>query len=129
MNSEQLTPLPATVRRAAEELINDLLATEVVQAYQQAYNTYTSDPEAAYLIERFNTAQDEARTLQSNGGLTNEKIDQLRKMQAEIQAHPAIMQFVLSRQAAVQFLREINAEISQELDIDFAALARRTCGS
>jgi cell fate (sporulation/competence/biofilm development) regulator YlbF (YheA/YmcA/DUF963 family) len=128
MNRKQITPLPPTVRSAAEELVNNLLATEVVQAYQQAYNNYTSDPEAASLIDRFNKAQEDARTLQSNGGLTNEKIEHLRKMQAEIQGHPAIMQFSLARQTAVQFLREINSEISQELNIDFAALARRSCG-
>jgi cell fate (sporulation/competence/biofilm development) regulator YlbF (YheA/YmcA/DUF963 family) len=128
MNRKQITPLSPTIRSAAQDLVDNLLSTEVVQAYQQAYNTYTSNPEAASLIERFNQAQEEARTLQTNGGLTNKKIDELRKMQAEIQGHPAIMQFALARQAAVQFLREINADISQELNIDFAALARRTCG-
>jgi cell fate (sporulation/competence/biofilm development) regulator YlbF (YheA/YmcA/DUF963 family) len=129
MKRKQITPLPTTVRSAAQDLADNLLATEVFQTYHQAYTSYTSDPEAAYLIERFNQAQEEARTLQTNGGLTGEKIEQLQKMQSEIQAQPAIMQFVLARQAAVQFLREINAEISQELNVDFAALARRTCGS
>jgi cell fate (sporulation/competence/biofilm development) regulator YlbF (YheA/YmcA/DUF963 family) len=129
MKRKQITPVPANVRHSAGTLAESLVSTEVIQVYQQTYNHYTSDPEAASLIERFNQAQEEARNLQSNGGLTSEKIDQLRKMQAEVQAHPSIMQFVLARQAAVQFLREINAEISQELNIDFAALARRSCGS
>jgi cell fate (sporulation/competence/biofilm development) regulator YlbF (YheA/YmcA/DUF963 family) len=129
MKRKKITPVPANVRHSADTLVESLVSTEVIQVYQQTYNRYTSDPEAASLIERFNQAQEEARIMQANGGLTSEKIEGLRKMQAEVQGHPSIMQFILARQAAVQFLREINAEISQELNIDFASLARRTCGS
>jgi cell fate (sporulation/competence/biofilm development) regulator YlbF (YheA/YmcA/DUF963 family) len=60
--------------------------------------------------------------------VTQSDVEELRAVQTQVQANPAIIAYAQSQQDAVNFLREINQEISQLLGVDFATLAKQsTC--
>ena len=64
--------------------------------------------------------------MQSNSGVTQAEIDNLRTLQEQVQHNNVIMTYAQTQQGAVNFLREINNEISQLLGIDFASFANHT---
>jgi cell fate (sporulation/competence/biofilm development) regulator YlbF (YheA/YmcA/DUF963 family) len=119
------TPL---MQEATEALISNLLASEVFIRYEQAQIRLNEDRQARDLLEQLSHTQARLREKQSNGGVTQQDIDSLRAIQEKFKRNDIIMGYALAQQNAVDFLREINDEISQLLGIDFASFANRaTC--
>jgi hypothetical protein len=52
-------------------------------------------------------------------------VDQLRALQSVAQANRLIMDYVRTQQFAIDYLREVNRDVSELLGVDFASLARR----
>jgi len=68
------------------------------------------------------------RQKQGQGGTNEAEIDSLRLLQQRVQRNPVIMTYAQSQQDAINFLREINTEISQLLGGNFATFANHsTC--
>jgi cell fate (sporulation/competence/biofilm development) regulator YlbF (YheA/YmcA/DUF963 family) len=122
----EMTNFSPELYQATESLIQNLLAAEPFQAYQQSQTAMNTNSQAHTLLERLSTLQTGLRRKQSSGGVTQTDIDELRAVQTQIQAHDVIMEYARSQQDAVAFLREINQEISQLLGVDFAALAKKS---
>lgn len=119
---------PPELYEATDGLIQNLLASEPFLAYQKSLAQYKSDSQAYGLIERLSTLQTELRRKQTNGSVTKADIDELRAVQAEVQSNATLIAYSSTQQAAINFLREINQEISQLLGVDFAILAKQsTC--
>ena len=119
---------PPELHEATENLIQNLLASELFQMYHGAQTQMDSDTQARTLLERLSTLQTELRGKQKNGSITQADIEELRAVQAQVQANTTITAYAQSQQDAVAFLREINQEISQVLGVDFAILAKQsTC--
>jgi cell fate (sporulation/competence/biofilm development) regulator YlbF (YheA/YmcA/DUF963 family) len=120
--------LPPELEQATDNLIQNLLASEAFFTYQQSLATMNSDSQARTLLERLSAHQAELRRKQSVNSVTQSDVEELRAVQMQVQANPAIMAYAQSQQDAVNFLREVNQEISQLLGVDFAALAKQsTC--
>ena len=51
-----------------------------------------------------------------------------QRLHADPQAIETIQDHLMTQELAVAFLREVNQEISQQLGVDFASLARRSSG-
>jgi len=120
-----LTP---ELHQATESLIENLLASEAFLAYQQSQVKMNSDSEARGLLELLSTLQTALRHKQNSNCVTQPDIDELRATQTQVMANPVIMAYSQSQEDAVNFLREINHEISQTLGVDFAVLAKQsTC--
>ncbi len=120
--------LPLELHQATESLIENLLASEAFLAYQQTQSAMNSDSEARGLLELLSTLQTALRHKQNANSVTQSDIDELRAVQTQVMANPVIMAFSRSQGDAVNFLREINQEISQTLGVDFATLAKQsTC--
>jgi len=120
--------LPSELYQATDSLIQNLLASEAFLTYQQSLAAMNSDSQAHTLLERLSTHQAELRRKQSANSVTQSDVEELRSIQMQVQANPAIMAYAQSQQDAVNFLREVNQEISQLLGVDFAALAKQsTC--
>lgn len=117
---------PPELYEATDGLIRNLLASEPFLAYQHSLAQLDSDPQAHSLLERLSALQVGLRRKQVNGGVTQADIQELRALQTQVQANAAIMTYAQSQQGAVEFLREINQEISQLLGMDFASLARQS---
>ena len=120
------TVLNPSMQEAADALIGNLLASEAFVRYQQAQAYLKEDRQARTLLEQLSQAQADLRKMQSNSGVTQAEIDNLRTLQEQVQHNNVIMTYAQTQQGAVNFLREINNEISQLLGIDFASFANHT---
>ncbi len=120
--SNQLPDLVA----ATQVLAENLLASEPFANYQQASTRFNADPQARGLMEQLAQAQADLRRRQMSQSVTQADVDQLRALQREVQSNPVIIDYVVTQQAAVAYLREINQVISELIGTDFAALAKRS---
>lgn len=111
--------------QTADSLIQNLLASEPFLVYQQSQAQMNSDSQARTLMKKLSTLQTELRRKQSSNSVTQSDIDELRTVQAQVQANATITAYAQSEQDAVNFLREINQEISQLLGVDFVALVKQ----
>lgn len=122
------TGLTPSMQDAAEALIGNLRASETFVRYQLAQARLHEDSSARGLLEQLSKAQANLRQMQASGSVTQSEIVALRAIQEQVQRNPVIMNYIQTQQEAVNFLREINAEISQLLGIDFASFTNRaTC--
>lgn len=120
--------LSPQLQEATHSLIENLLASKAFIHYQQAQSRLNEDHNARDLLKQLSQAQASLRQKQSQNKVTQTDIDELRELQAKVQRNRAIMDYAQSQQEAVNFLREINAEISGLLGINFASFANHsTC--
>lgn len=114
-----------------ETAVNNLAAsiqyTEPVNKYLTARDIYEKDPDARKVMEELSEHQKLIRQKQTNNSITADDLQKLRSLQVKAQENKAISSFAFSQQEAIGYLREINAEISNLLGIDFASLAKNTC--
>ena len=118
--------LPERLQVAVEVLSENLLAAEPFVLYDRAQIRLNADLQAKSLLEQLSRLQAKIRSGQINRGVTQKDIDQLRTMQDEVQQNQTIMEYARAQQAAINYLREINQEVSQLIGMDFATLARQT---
>ena len=122
------TVLNPYMQEAAEALINNLLASEAFVRYQQAQAVLKAEHQARTLLEQLSQAQADLRKKQATNNVTQAEIDDLRALQEQVQDNKIILTYAQTQQEAVNFLREINNEISQLLGINFASFANHsTC--
>ena len=122
------TVLNPYMQEAAEALINNLLASEAFIRYQQAQAVLKADHQARTMLEQLSQAQADLRKKQATNNVTQAEIDDLRALQEQVQDNKIILTYAQTQQVAVNFLREINNEISQLLGINFASFANHsTC--
>ena len=120
--------LPPQLQEASQSFIENLLASEAFMHYQEARKLINEDEEAYTLMERLSNAQATVRQKQSTGSVGQAEVDALRLIQQKALRNPVILDYAQAQQEAIEFLREINGEISQLLGIDFASFANHaTC--
>ncbi len=122
------TALSPQLQEATQSLIDNLLASEAFVRYQTARARFKADHEACDLMDQLAKLQARLRQKQTQGELNQAEIDSLRLLQQRVQRNSVIMAYAQSQEEAVNFLREINGEISQLLGINFASFANHsTC--
>ena len=117
------TILSPQMQEATHSLIDNLLASEAFIHYQQAHARFNADNEARALREQLTQSQARVRQKQAKGEVNQADLDSMRMFQQRVQRNSTIMEYAQAQQEAVNFLREINNEISELLGINFAALA------
>ena len=123
-----LTTFSPELQEATQSFIENLLASEAFTHYQKTRKLINEDEEARTLMERLSNAQSTVRQQQVNGNVGQAEVDSLRLIQQRVLRNPTILDYAQAQQEAVDFLREINGEISQLLGIDFASFANHaTC--
>jgi len=122
------TALSPQLQEATQSLIDNLLASEAFVRYQNAHAHFNADREAHDLMDQLAKSQARLRQKQSKGEVNQAEIDSLRLLQQRVQRNSVIVAYAQSQEEAVNFLREINGEISQLLGINFASFANHaTC--
>jgi cell fate (sporulation/competence/biofilm development) regulator YlbF (YheA/YmcA/DUF963 family) len=111
------------VLQDARSLAQTLRATHAIQAYLEAEERFRTSPEVERLRSALNESYRIYEQAESAGQATVEHIQDVRRRQAELQAHPAVAEFIERRDAAGLFLQRINQEISALLGLDFGATA------
>jgi cell fate (sporulation/competence/biofilm development) regulator YlbF (YheA/YmcA/DUF963 family) len=123
-----LTTLSLELQEASQSFIENLLASEAFMHYQAARKLMSEDEEARILMERLSNAQATVRQKQASANVGQAEIDSIRLIQQRALHNAVILDYAQAQQEAVDFLREINGEISQLLGIDFASFANHaTC--
>jgi len=122
------TTLSPQLQEATQSFIDHLLASEAFMHYQEARTTIHEDSEANTLMERLSDTQATVRQQQATGVVGQAEVDSLRLIQQRALRNPVILDYAQAQQEAIEFLREINGEISPLLGIDFASFANHaTC--
>jgi cell fate (sporulation/competence/biofilm development) regulator YlbF (YheA/YmcA/DUF963 family) len=125
--TDATTTLSADLQAVTHTLGQSLAASQPFTRYIQAQVDLDADPAASDLLDLLISAQNSFRMQQKQGGVTQADIDQLKALQARVQENLTIMEYADSQKAAIAFLKEINQEISQQLGMDFALIAKRSC--
>ena len=116
------------LKEAASALTDNLLASDPFIRYQRAQARLNENHQARALLEQLSQTQASLRKKQASGSVTQAEVDELRAIQEQVQRTTVIMDYAEAQQQAVNFLREINSEISQLLGINFASFANHsTC--
>jgi cell fate (sporulation/competence/biofilm development) regulator YlbF (YheA/YmcA/DUF963 family) len=116
------------LQEAAGALTGNLLASEAFIRYQRSQARLNENHQARGLLEQLSQAQASLRKKQASGSVTQAEVDALRAIQEQVQKNAVITDYAEAQQQAVNFLREINTEISQLLGINFASFANHsTC--
>ena len=120
--------IPTRVLEATSVLAQNLLKSESLIQYQEAERKLQADKTAMQLLTDISGLQQQIRSQQHNGSLSESDINRLRELQLSISTNDAIMKYNLAKQMAESLLKEVNQEISQLMGIDFASLTRRSGG-
>ena len=116
--------LPPELKHATQNLGDALKNSPALRAYADALAKMEADVNATALLDDLQRLQADIRTRQSNGGVTADDTVRLRRLQADVQAHPTIATFLAADQQAKAYLPQVNQTISSLLGIDFASLGR-----
>ena len=120
------TIISPNMQEATDVFISNLLASEAFVRYHQSQRHLNQDSQAQTLLNQLSQAQADLRKKQSESSLTREEVDSLRALQTQAQQNDVIKGYAEAQQAAVNFMREVNGEISQLLGIDFAGFTKRS---
>ncbi len=126
MNTDNVALSPQLLT-ATEALAVNLRQSEPFVLYHQACDLLEADAPAQALLRQLSEAQADvrARSGPARGEVTQHDVDHLRALQRVAQANRVIMDYVRTQQLAIDYLREVNRDISELLGVDFASLARR----
>ncbi len=119
--------LTADLQEATDNLALNLLHSEPFLAFAQAKARLDADAQASGLLAELANAQSELRQRQAANKVTQADVENVRGLQRTVQANTTIMTFARAQQSAMDYLTEINQEISSMLGFDFAALASPGC--
>lgn len=119
--------VPEKLVVSVNHLAEQIKHTESINRYLIAKEEFTQDAAAQKIMGDLSTFQEKIRQKQNNNEITPQDLEKLRSLQTNAQENEVIYSYSLSQQVAVGKLREINAEISNLLGIDFASLAKNTC--
>jgi cell fate (sporulation/competence/biofilm development) regulator YlbF (YheA/YmcA/DUF963 family) len=121
MNTSTILSQP--VATATDDLITALLQAEPITAYRQAKAAMDADEATQTLLKHYAEVQSEFRQQQANGTLTQDRINQTRQLQQQVQADPQVAAFVVAQFPARALLDELTEELSSSLEFDFSSLA------
>lgn len=97
--------------------------------YNAAQDAFQQDEAAKELLGQLRSLSQELGQKQHQNELTEEDIEQYKALQAEFNGAEAVVHLQQQENKLTELLRSCNHEISQELDLDFAANAAPSgCG-
>jgi cell fate (sporulation/competence/biofilm development) regulator YlbF (YheA/YmcA/DUF963 family) len=120
------THIPENLELVLNNLAERINFSEPVNNYQIALERFTQDMAAHKIMEDLSDLQKDIRQKQNKNQITSQDLEKLRLLQTKAQENEVINSYAHSQQEAIGKLREINAEISNLLGIDFASLAKKS---
>lgn len=110
----------------ATQLSEELANISIISNYKSAQGKLNADGEAMELIRKLTAARQELYKKQTTGAFTPESLNDYYNIQNEAEKNSTIMEYSFAQQEAVQFLKNVNFEISQLIGIDFSSLIKRS---
>ena len=118
--------MPINLESAVNKLATRIKYSEPINRYLDAQEKFKQDETAHQIMEELSSTQKLIRQKQFDNQVTPQDLEKLRSLQEKAQENNLINFYAYSQQEAISHLREINAEISNLLGIDFASLAKKT---
>lgn len=117
-----------TLLEATSSLAENLAQSEPFLRFKAAEQRLHADPQAMQLLSDLSALQQKIRQQQLSSAISQNDLTQLRALQSAVGTNETIQDHLLTQELAIAFLSEVNQEISQQLGVDFASLARRSSG-
>ena len=111
------------LKSIAEEFVQTLKSTRLVQEFETKQSLYLNNAEVRKMREEYIALAQKFQQKQAVGTLTQEDINVIRKFQANLNRHPITMQFAQAQQEMVMMLQECNSAMNEILGFDFSATA------
>ena len=110
----------------ATQLGDELTNISVIKNYQSAQKKLNADAWAMELLRKLSAARKELSQKQFSGTFTQESLNDYSNIQKDVEKNLTILEYSQTQQVAVQFLKNVNIEISQLIGIDFSSLIKRS---
>jgi cell fate (sporulation/competence/biofilm development) regulator YlbF (YheA/YmcA/DUF963 family) len=107
------------------QLGEEMAGISVIRNYRALQKKLNEDLSAKELLRRLSASRKELSEKQSSGTFTQDSLNDYSNIQKEVENNPTIREFSLAQQEVMQFMREVNSEISSLLGIDFSSLIPR----
>ncbi len=108
------------------DLVEALLATPTLNRYRVALERFRTDGEILRLQAALRATHERFREAQQAKRHDPQLFKEMRELQAQLQEHPVVLEFVAARDGAEDLLRMTNQEMTAILGIDLAASLPRT---
>ena len=108
------------------QLGEEMTTISVIKNYKDAQNKLNSDAVAMELIRKLSATRKDLSEKQFSGTIDPDSLNDYYSIQNEVEKNPTIMEYSQTQQEAVQFLKNVNFEISQLIGTDFSSLIKRS---
>jgi cell fate (sporulation/competence/biofilm development) regulator YlbF (YheA/YmcA/DUF963 family) len=122
----QYSPTGESFLTMVSQLNDELVSISVIKDYKNAQTELNADKKAMELIRNLSAARKKLNEQQYAGTFTQASLEEYSKIQKEVEENKTINRYSQTQQAAVQFLKNVNFEISQLIGLDFSSLIKRS---
>ena len=109
---------------AAAELGKAMQDAQPLQEFRSALKNFNNDQVAVKLYNDLVVMQREVQIAQQYGGDAGTEQSKLKELQEKLFANKNFDDFIKAQNNLLEFLQEVNSQISAELPFDFASLAK-----
>ncbi|MBW6465903.1 MAG: YlbF family regulator [Brevefilum sp.] len=110
---------------ATSDLAESLAHSEVIMRFTNSNQVLINDQDAQRLVQEANELHQKLYAKDASRDFMRENFPRYRELQNQIASNPVLQEQSEAQEMAINFLREVNQEISQLLGIDFGSLTRR----
>jgi len=110
----------------AAKLSDELVSIANIKNFKGAQKKLNEEPGAMELLRKLSAARKELSQKQISDTFTQESLNDFYDVQKEVEKNSTINEYSQAQQEAIQFLKNVNFEISQLIGIDFSSLIKRS---
>jgi cell fate (sporulation/competence/biofilm development) regulator YlbF (YheA/YmcA/DUF963 family) len=123
--NKTISPTGQSFITMTNQLGEEMTTISVISNLKASQKKLNEDLHAMELLRKLSVSRKELTEKQSSGTFTPDSLNDYSNIQKEVENNPTIREFSLAQQEVVQFMREVNSEISSLIGIDFSSLIPR----
>jgi cell fate (sporulation/competence/biofilm development) regulator YlbF (YheA/YmcA/DUF963 family) len=123
--NKTISPTGQSFITMTNQLGEEMATISVLRNFKASQKKMNEDLNAMELLRKLSASRKELSEKQSSGTFTQDSLNDYSNIQKEVENNPTIREFSLAQQEVVQFMREVNSEISSLIGIDFSSLIPR----
>ena len=108
------------------QMNDELVTIPVIKYYKNAQVKLNANEAAMELIRKLNAARKKLNEQQSSGTFNENSLNDYYNISNEVEKNQTIIEYSQAQKEAIQFLKNVNYEISQLIGIDFSSLIKRS---
>ena len=123
--NKTISPTGQSFITMTTQLGEEMTTISVISNYKALQKKLNEDLHAMELLRKLSASRKELSEKQSSGTFTQDSLKDYSSIQKEVENNQTIREFSLAQQEVMQFVREVNSEISSLMGIDFSSLIPR----